>query len=61
MPDSWERRYTLDPADPTDGVADRDSDGYTNLEEFLNTTDPTVYVDYTDPNNNHFSWEIETQ
>ena len=59
MPDAWETRYRLDPADPTDGSTDRDNDGYTNLEEFLNATDPTVFVDYNDPANNHFSWEIE--
>ena len=59
MPDAWETRYALDPDDPADGPVDGDDDGYTNLEEFLNATDPTVYVDYTDPANNHFSWEIE--
>jgi hypothetical protein len=57
MPDAWESRYALDSGDPADGPADRDEDGYTNLEEFLNTTDPTVFVDYGDPTNNRFSWE----
>ena len=36
MPDDWERRHGLNPNDPTDGNADRDGDGYTNLEEYLN-------------------------
>ncbi|MBN1419514.1 MAG: pectate lyase [Planctomycetes bacterium] len=36
MPDDWERRHGLDPQDPTDGPADRDGDGYTNVEEYLN-------------------------
>ena len=40
MPDAWETRYGLDPADPADGPKDADRDGYTNVEEFLNETDP---------------------
>lgn len=36
MPDDWETRHGLDPADPRDGREDRNGDGYTNLEEFLN-------------------------
>ncbi len=40
MPDLWEARHGLDPADPADGPRDRDGDGYTNVEEFLNATDP---------------------
>ncbi|MBN1126683.1 MAG: hypothetical protein JXA82_16890 [Sedimentisphaerales bacterium] len=35
MPDSWEKARNLNPADITDGNLDRDSDGYTNLEEYL--------------------------
>ena len=60
MPDAWESQHALNPADPADGPTDRDNDGYTNLEEFLNATDPTVYVDYNDPANNRFSWEIKS-
>jgi len=41
MPDSWERRHGLNPRDPGDGSADKDKDGYTNLEEYLNNTNPT--------------------
>jgi len=26
----------LDPRNPADGAADRDGDGYTNVEEYLN-------------------------
>jgi pectate lyase len=40
MFDAWEHKFGLDPADPSDGPADADRDGYTNLEEFLNATDP---------------------
>lgn len=40
MPDAWETLHGLKPADPSDGPTDRDGDGYTNVEEFLNGTDP---------------------
>lgn len=52
MPDAWERRHGLDPADPADGHGDPDRDGYTNVEEFLNGTDPKQFVDYALPANN---------
>ena len=39
MDDAWERAQGLDPNTP-DGKDDRDGDGYTNLEEFLNATEP---------------------
>jgi len=35
MPDEWERARGLSPSDPRDGNADRDGDGFTNLEEYL--------------------------
>ena len=41
MPDVWERRYGLNPLDPADSKLDKDGDGYTNLEEYLNGTNPT--------------------
>jgi hypothetical protein len=47
MPDEWEKKYGFDPNDPADGAKDKDVDGYTNLEEYLNHTDPTVFVDYS--------------
>lgn len=37
MPDDWERAHGLNPADPADGPADRDGDGFTNLEDWLNS------------------------
>ena len=37
MPDDWEISQGLDPTDAADGTADRDSDGYTNLEDWLNS------------------------
>ena len=36
MPDDWERTHGHDPATP-DGATDRDGDGYTNLEDWLNS------------------------
>jgi pectate lyase len=41
MPDEWERRYGLNPSAPSDANLDKDHDGYTNIEEYLNSTDPT--------------------
>lgn len=46
LPDAWELRHRLDPRNPSDGAQDPDGDGYTNLEEFLNGTDPAVFVAY---------------
>lgn len=37
MPDDWERKHGLDPNNPADGASDADGDGYTNLEEYLNS------------------------
>ena len=37
MPDAWEFARGLDPAAATDGKADRDGDGFTNLEDWLNS------------------------
>ncbi|MBN2560505.1 MAG: pectate lyase [Phycisphaerae bacterium] len=46
MPDEWELRFRFDPKAPSDGPQDKDRDGYTNLEEYLNGSDPTVFVKY---------------
>lgn len=40
MPDGWERATGLDPTDKKDGAADADGDGYTNLEDYLNSLVP---------------------
>ena len=37
MPDDWETTHGLDPADASDGAADPDGDGWTNLEDWLNS------------------------
>ncbi len=52
MPDNWEKAHGLNPADPADAILDKDGDGYTNLEEYLNGTNSTQFVDYTKPENN---------
>jgi pectate lyase len=36
MPDEWELAVCLNPNDPADRNYDRDSDGYTNVEEYIN-------------------------
>jgi pectate lyase len=41
MPDEWEHLYCLSPADSADGPQDADGDGYTNVEEYLNGTEPS--------------------
>jgi pectate lyase len=40
MPDTWEAGHGLNPSDAADAVGDKDGDGYTSIEEFLNGTDP---------------------
>ncbi|MCK5549926.1 MAG: HEAT repeat domain-containing protein, partial [Hyphomicrobiaceae bacterium] len=37
MPDTWERKHGLNPNDPADNSRDADADGYTNIEEYLNS------------------------
>lgn len=37
MPDGWERAQGLDPGDPSDANGDLDGDGYTNIEDFINS------------------------
>jgi len=40
MPDAWEKAHGLNQADSSDSRLDLDNDGYTNVEEYLNGTDP---------------------
>ena len=40
LPDEWEIKYGLDPANNLDNNLDNDKDGYTNIEEWLNGTIP---------------------
>ena len=52
MPDNWERQFGLKWDDSSDSSKDADDDGYTNIEEWLNGTDPTEFIDYRKPENN---------
>jgi len=36
MPDDWEIKNHLNPNDPSDASIDRNGDGYTNIEDYLN-------------------------
>lgn len=40
MPDAWEISAALDPDDPEDRNGDRNGDGWTNLEEYINSLAP---------------------
>lgn len=37
MPDAWELKNGLNPKDASDAAKDRNKDGYTNIEEYLNS------------------------
>jgi hypothetical protein len=37
IPDAWETEHALDPMNPADGAADPSGDGFTNLEDYLNS------------------------
>lgn len=42
MPDTWEDKYEFDKNNAVDSNQDIDGDGYTNIEEFLNSTQPHI-------------------
>jgi hypothetical protein len=44
--------YGLDPKNNSDAIADMDCDGYTNVEEYINVTDPSLKDTQTGPGNN---------
>jgi hypothetical protein len=52
LPDAWEKQHGLNPDDSRDAPLDSDADGYVNVEEFLNGTNPMKFVDYTKRENN---------
>ena len=43
LPDAWETTHGLNPNDPFDATRDPDNDGYTNLSESQNGTNPQVW------------------
>jgi hypothetical protein len=52
MPDAWERKHEFDPNRADDGPLDTDGDGYTNIEEYLNGTNPREHINYRNLGNN---------
>jgi len=52
MPNKWEKKYGLDPKDPSDATGDISGDGYTNIEKYINGIDPTQKIDWRDLSNN---------
>ena len=44
MPDTWETKHGLNPKSANDASADRNKDGYTNIEEYLNSVVPLAVV-----------------
>ncbi|CAA6815988.1 MAG: cellulose-binding domain protein [uncultured Sulfurovum sp.] len=49
LPDSWENAYGFNVLSTTDALEDSDGDGYTNLEEYQNLTNPEVEDSYFEP------------
>ncbi|MFG6685129.1 polysaccharide lyase [Mariniflexile sp. HNIBRBA6329] len=52
MPDEWETKHKLNPKNAADGALDTDGDGYTNVEEYLNGTNPNEKINYRNLGNN---------
>lgn len=53
LPDDWELKHGLNPEDAGDATTDLNSDGYVNIEDFINGLDPRApKIDWTDLNNN---------
>lgn len=52
MPDEWEKKFGLNPNDPSDAVGDCNGDGYTNIEKYINGLDPRSKVNWKDLGNN---------
>lgn len=48
MPNDWEKKYGLNPNDPSDAAKDADADGFTNLEEYTAGTDPKDKMSHPD-------------
>ncbi len=53
MPDAWEKKYGLNPNDPSDAIKDCNGDGYTNIEKYINGINPKKKVDWTKAKNNY--------
>jgi len=57
IPDDWETIYGLDPSNPNDADSDNDSDNLTNLQEYMNATDPNDSD--TDDDGMPDDWELD--
>lgn len=53
MPDVWEKKYGLNPNDPSDATQDMNGDGYTNIEKYINGINPKKKKNWKDPKNNY--------
>lgn len=52
MPDAWEKKYGLNPNDPSDAQGDLNGDGYSNIEDYINGVNPAIKVNWKDLANN---------
>ena len=59
MPDDWEQANGLDPRNPADHRQDKDGDGYTNIEEFLNGLSAHRSVPVAEKQTKTFSYGTE--
>jgi DNA-binding transcriptional ArsR family regulator len=57
MDDTWETDNGLSPEDPSDAILDPDSDELTNLQEYLNWTDPNDFD--SDGDEMDDGWEVK--
>ena len=62
MPDDWESAHGMSPDGASDAAADPDGDGYSNIEECINGTDPKAGgSDEKAPRNYLDLWETDPQ
>jgi hypothetical protein len=60
MPDAWETAHGLSPTNANDGKLDRNGDGYTNLEEYINSLCPDPYgTDLMPPTPDPMTWAVQ--
>ncbi|MHC0446961.1 polysaccharide lyase [Flavobacterium sp. 3-218] len=52
LPDAWEKKYGLNPNDPSDAKGDLNGDGYSNIEDYINGVNPAIKVNWKDLANN---------
>ena len=50
MPNSWENRFNMNPNDPANSKRDPDGDSYSNIEEYINGTNPLIAENNSPPN-----------